>query len=107
MENESQVKTLIMASDMNEYPNWVLPVTSLMNNMKKYNPSISDIILEARGLLACKYSWRGREMDVAETLGKNNSERTSAEINQTWDEYNSFYENLKKHEYEFSNVAKK
>lgn len=81
--------TQLMSSVTDKTPAWILPVGALMlNHVVKEMPTIDDIILEARGLLASRYGWRGREMDVAETIGCNAAIHSSANINHVWDQFN-------------------
>lgn len=98
--NKLFTTTLAMGNDGNYMPAWILPIGSLMTNPEvKSNPSINEIILEARGLLAFKYDWRGRQLDVAEVLSSSGTRRSAAEVLEEWDEYNLFRFNLHLQEY--------
>ncbi len=81
--------TMKMFAQTNLYPAWVQPVTTLMlNKAIKDNPSEDDLILEARGLLAGLYNWRGRQLDVVECFQRDGSKINSKSLNEYWDNYN-------------------
>lgn len=84
------VKPTILFSKIDDvYPVWVLPIGSLMlNQFIKAMPTVDEVILEARGLLANRYGWRGREADVAETLSMDKPLHDAEEVNREWDLYN-------------------
>jgi hypothetical protein len=98
--NQVRKATILFSKQEDKRPAWILPVTELMLNLNiKYHPTVDDIILEARGLLASRYGWKGRELDVAETFCSKNCMFSAAEVNKNWDSYNSMMELLHKERY--------
>lgn len=101
MDKKPSIKpTQLMSAVSDNTPPWILPIGSLMiNRVVREMPTIDDIILEARGLLATRYGWRGREMDVAETIGCNDTIHSSAHINHDWDQYNAVSNEISEQNY--------
>jgi hypothetical protein len=98
--NQSRKATLLFSKQEDKRPAWILPVTELMLNVNiKQHPTADDIILEARGLLASRYGWKGRELDVAETFCSKHCMFSAAEVNENWDEYNGMMEKMHKEKY--------
>lgn len=101
MDKKPSIKpTQLMSAVTDKTPAWILPVGSLMVSwLIKEIPYDDDIILEARGLLASRYGWKGREMDVAEAIGIRYPLHLSSQVNQIWDQYNLDMQELSEHNY--------